>query len=821
MPGSSESVPHGSKGGNSRLGVFICRCGGNISNIINIEKLKETVRTWNPGGTAAVTGTAGSADSKSPVLMIADDEHLCSVEGQGKISDSIVKHGLERVVIAACSPLLHEETFMRCVENAGLNPYLLEIANIREQCSWSCEDTGKAGDKAAALVSGAVGRVMHALPLFRSKVERKKSVVVIGGGVSGITSALSLARQGFKVHLIEKRESIGGNMVRVGKVFAPDKLAEECALCALSPLMSEVARHPGIMLHTLSGVKSIKGCAGNFQVAAETLPSFVNVEKCIGCGACAEACPVSVPDWWNAGLKKRKAIYRPFPQAVPSTFTVDGESCTKCGECIEACAQGAIDLDMKPRTFSIDTGAVIIATGHGEYDASRKPELGYGKLEGVITQTELCRLTAVNGPTLGKLQRPSDGKPPRRVVMVQCVGSRDEKPGGRKYCSKVCCMVAIKHANHIKSFSPFTDVVICYTDLRTPGSYENYLRHAQENGVRFIRGKPGEILRQDDGTLIVRLEDTLSKGGEPVELETDLVVLSEGLEPSPGTVETAEALGVGTGEDGFIAEKHPKLKPVSTDVEGIFACGTALGPKDITESVVQAGAAAAKSSELLMGEIEMEPRAVEIDPSLCDSCRDCINACRYRALYEKNGTVAVDLVACVGCGGCIGVCRHGAISQKYCTDEMIYGQVSGILSGKPQGERTIIAFLDSKVAYIAADNAGANRMAYGDDVFVVRVPSTNRLGLKHVLYALEHGADGVFLGEGPENGPMGKMFGNIQNRYTAMRAELAKKGIDPKRVFFTKVYAPHFRGLVEKLDAFRRDVDSARTKTEPAKVSPG
>lgn len=815
---------------NRRIGVFLCECGGNISDAIALGEVTKSLE-----------------DIKDErIVSIETDEHLCSLQGQERIQESVKRNGLDAVVVCACSPQIHEKLFQKCLSDIGSNPYLLEIANIREGCAW-CTPKSKATEKSILLVRSAIEAAKRLVPLENMKLRSMKRAVVLGGGIAGMTTALSLARQGIRVHLLEKRSSIGGNMVRVGKVFSPDKLAEECALCSISPMMNEIASNRNISLYPLAMMAEVGGSAGNFKAVIEHGPHYIDSDKCISCGKCSTVCPVTVPDWWNANMKMRKAVYRPFPQAVPNHFTIDVDHCTKCGECVRVCRTGAIDLRKRVRRNTVSTGAIIIATGHKEYDASKKYEYGYGRFKDVITQTELARITAVNGPTLGRLVRPSDGRPPRRVVMVQCVGSRDEKPNAHAYCSKVCCMVALKHANYIKYYFPYTDVVICYTDMRALGRYEHYFRKSQENGVRFIRGKPGDIFESKDG-LTVRLEDTLNK--EIVELGADMVVLSEALEPSDGSVEYANLLGVSLNDDMFVKEKHPKLNPVETDVEGIFVCGTAQGPKDITESVLQAGAATSNVLELLKGDVQRSPFNAEISKEKCDNCGACVSVCRYKAIVNRESGDAkskadfgeerpsrgdgrgrqdkeegyeINQYACVGCGGCVAACRQGAILLAGWSDDRIMGAISGLLAEKMKGEqrgasgkereeggkagRRIIAFLEGQIAYVSADNAGANRMEYGSEFLIVRVPSTARLTAPLIVEAFRKGADGVFFGEGAENGPMGRMFDFAQENFAEIRAEVGKAGFNPRRMFFARVYAPHFRGLIDRFNQFSKTLD--------------
>ena len=764
------------------IGVFLCRCGGNISDTVDIEKL------------------ASSIDAK----VVKDFENLCSMKCQKNIRDIILEEELDRVVIAACSPITHEKTFRNHI--APLNPYLLEIANIREHCSWVHSDKNKATEKAISLTNAAVERVQYARPLDAIVRKTKKSAAVIGGGISGITAALSLAKQGIEVHIIENKPTVGGNMIKIGKVFSPEKLAEECSLCLFNPLINEAVQHSNINIMTNSEIKSSERKAGNFNLLIERKPGHVNEDKCTACGNCADICPVEVPNEWNENLMTRKAIYKPFPQSVPDIYTIDDENCIKCGKCEKVCKMNAIDINMKGEIVPLNVGSIVIATGHKGFDLKKRPEYGYGRYDDVITQMELARIMGVNGPTDGKLLRPSNGKIPRRVVMVQCAGSRDEKPEGKRYCSKVCCMVSLKHASFIKHYYPDTEIVICYTDMRTPGMYENYFRHVQSKGIKLVRGRPGDITKKGEN-IIVRLEDTLRR--EPIEIETDMVVLSEAMEPSEGTLKVAETLNVGLTEDMFVKEKHSKIKPVATDIEGIYVCGTAQGPKDITESVSQANAAASKVSEMINGGLEVEPTIAVVDGRQCEMCGNCVDACKYKAIYIHNERISVDPVACNGCGMCISKCENNAIDIMGQTDAQIFAMIEGMLKERKEGERRILAFVDY-IGYVAADNIGINRISYPESVRIIRVPSINRLMPKHILFAFENGADGIFLGEYPDE----VLYSSIQEKVDEFKAALVKNSIDTDRLMYYKVYAPYFRGLANKLTEFDKQVGKALDKLE-------
>ena len=580
-----------------RVGVFICHCGKNIAGGVDINALMEY------------------AKQLPDVVFVADNKFSCSEEGQTTIQNAIRKHNLNRIVVAACDPNLHSATFKRCAERAGVNPAFTELIDIRK---WTMPGSPQKVDPEQALKNskGLIGRtvkrirVKRIIPQVEVKVE--PAVLVIGGGVAGVEAALDLADKGYKVFLVERLPTIGGKMALLYKVFPTN----DCAPCILAPKTAYANIHPNITLLTNSEVTDVKGYVGNFQVTVLRTPRYVDEKKCTGCGVCTEKCPVRTSNQYAAGLGERKAIYIPFPQAIPRKAVIDSEHCLYfqkgvCRICEKFCPADAIDFEQKPKTIQLRVGAIVVATGFEEYNPSEKSEYGYGLYPNVITQLQLARLLDIDGPTKGRLLRPSDGKEPKTILMIQCVGSREEET--HPYCSSVCCMYALKHAQIIKEMVlPEAEIYISYTDMRTTGKgFEEYYKQTRDLGVTFIRGKPSAI-QEDPETknLIVSVEDTLL--GEPIRLNVDMVVLSCAMVPSEGNEKLAKILGINLDENGFFKEAHPKLRPVETNIQGIYICGCAQGPKDIPDSIVQAKAAAScVDSELRKGKILLPEHIVK------------------------------------------------------------------------------------------------------------------------------------------------------------------------------------------------------------------
>jgi heterodisulfide reductase subunit A len=646
-----------------KIGVYICHCGLNIASTVNVQKLTEFAQ-----------GLEG-------VVIARDYPYMCSDPGQELIKKDIKEYGLTNVVVASCSPTMHGPTFQKVCEEAGLNPYMFQMVNIREHVSWVTDDVEKATEKAKLLVAAAVNRVKFHEPLEKIHVPLTQSVLIVGGGITGIEAALKLANSGKKVYLVEREPSIGGRMAQLEKTFP----TLDCASCILTPKMVDVASNPNITILAYSEIKEVSGYIGNYKVKVVKKPRYVDENKCIGCGLCATKCPSKVLDEFNMGLSYRKAIYIPFPQAVPRKYTIDRERClyfTKniCRVCERFCPTKAINFEQKPEEITLEVGAVILATGYDVFDPSVIKRYGYGRYKNVYTGLEVERLTSASGPTNGRIIL-RDGRTPSTVVIIHCVGSRDENY--HVYCSRVCCMYAMKLAHLIKERAPNSTVYELYIDIRAHGKgYEEFYRRVQEEGVIFIRGKAAEITESDNGKLIVTFEDTLL--GKVQQIEADMVVLATALEPRKDARELARIFNIPVDKNGFFLERHPKLAPVSTVNRGVFVAGACQGPKDIPDSVAQGAAAAAEALALLsQGVVEAEPVIAEVNKDLCSGCRICISVCPYNATVfdRESKTASVQEVLCQGCGTCVASCPSGArtLRQRGFTDKQILAEIEAIL----------------------------------------------------------------------------------------------------------------------------------------------
>jgi len=648
-----------------RIGVYICHCGSNIEGTVN---------------TGAV---AQFAQDLEGVVVTRDYKFMCSEPGQELIKKDIKELGLNRVVVASCSPTMHEPTFRRACQEAGMNPYLFEMANIREQVSWVTEDKEKATEKAKALVSAAVRRVYYHQPLETREVPVNPNTLVVGGGIAGIQAALKIADSEHKVYLVEKDPSIGGHMAQLDKTFP----TLDCSACILTPRMTQVGSHPYIELLTYSQVEEVSGYIGNFKVKIRKKARYVDEDKCTGCGLCQTKCPWKVDSEFEAGMGKRKAIYTPFPQAVPNIPVIDTEHCAyflngKCRACEKFCEAEAIDFEQKDKVIEVEVGAIIMATGFQVFDPTPIYSYGYKRLDNVITSLEFERMVNSSGPTEGNIVL-KNGSEPESIAIIHCVGSRDEKY--HEYCSRVCCMYSMKFAHLIKEHTS-AQVYEFYIDIRSFGKgYEEFYNRILNEGTVFIRGRPAEVTNvaetpEEEGKLIVQFEDTLV--GRQSRLPVDMVVLSCALEPQPDVEAIARLFNISRSGDGFFLEKHPKLEPVSTMTDGIFLAGCCQGPKDIPDTVAQASAAAAEALSMISrGRVEIEAATAVIDERICSGCQACLEVCPYSAIDfdEEKKVCRVNQALCKACGACTTACFSHAINLEHFTNEQIVAEMEGAL----------------------------------------------------------------------------------------------------------------------------------------------
>jgi len=758
-----------------RIGIFVCECGGNIGDVIDVKAVVDAVKNWEN------------------VVIAKQNRYLCSKPAQEMIVESIKKNNLDRVIVASCTPRMHLTTFQSVLERAGLNPYMLEFVNIREQSSWvhGPHASAEATKKAISLIRGGYERSKLLEPLETISEKGSREILIIGGGIAGITAALQLGYSGYKVHLVERRPSIGGNMAKLTKVFP----TLDCAQCILTPRMAEVGRNPNVNLLTYAEVQEVSGRPGNYYVKIFMKPRGVDVEKCRSCGVCAKVCPVTVPDEFNEGLSQRKAAYIEFPQAVPSAYVIDFDACNKCGKCEQLCPAKAININDTGKTVELHVGAIILATGYQLYDARRLDIYGYGVYKDVITMMDLERLTSATGPTGGYIKR-ADGSDVRKMAIVLCAGSRDKNH--IPYCSRICCMYSLKQAFVLKKMLGI-DVTIYYIDIRATGKgYEELYWRDQEAGVVFIKGKVAEVYKNsENGKLVVLAEDTLT--GETREDEYDMVALAIPMVPPAGLKELADKMKVAIGEDGFITEKHPKLDPVDSLVTGIFACGCTLSPKDVRDTVSDALGAAAKAALFLKSEyVTTSPEKAFVIADLCNGCEACVQVCPVNAISMVEGKAKIDPFQCTGCGACIPVCPQEAIDFKNATTKQILATLKGVLAEKQPDEVRVVAFVDKNVGYTGMDFLGLDRANYPENIRIVAVPSTAILGLKHLLYAFVYGADGVLVIEGSEE--IDEHF--TKKRMIEFRQELAKYGVEGMRVRYSYVPLPVYKKAAELFTMF-------------------
>jgi heterodisulfide reductase subunit A len=650
-----------------RVGVYICHCGTNIAGTVDINDVAEFAQTL------------------PDVAVARDNKFMCSSEGQKIIGKDIKENGLTRLVVAACSPHMHELTFRAAAKKAGMNPYLFEMCCIREHNSWITNDTKAATKKAKALVAAAVYRVRNHRPLEPIFVDINPNTLIVGGGIAGIHAALEIADAGYKVFLVEREPSIGGHMAQVDKTFP----TLDCSACILTPKMFSVGQHPNIDLFTYSEIGSVKGFIGNYDVQIRQKPRFVNTTLCTGCGICQQKCPTKVvDDVHEAGLGYRKVIYSPFAQAVPKYPVIDVKNCLffktgKCRICEKECPTNAIEFEQKEEVLDLKVGNVILATGYSLFDPRLVPQYGYGRHPNVFTSLEFERMLNASGPTDGKIVLRDGETRPESVAIIHCAGSRDKNY--HEYCSKVCCMYSLKFAHMIMEKTG-AEVYNFYIDMRTPGKqYEEFYRRLQNEGAHFIRGRAAMVMdtpfnAEEEGRLVVQVEDTLL--GMQRRIPVDMIILSPAIEPRTDSKDVAKIFGLGCDAEGFFTERHPKLAPVSTMTDGVFIAGTCQGPKDIPESVAQAGAAASRVLSIISkGKVELEPIKAIIEKEFCSGCRICNDLCPYNAIsfLEEEKVSEVNAALCKGCGTCVAACPSQAITGSHFTADQIMSEIEGIL----------------------------------------------------------------------------------------------------------------------------------------------
>jgi heterodisulfide reductase subunit A len=648
-----------------KIGVYICHCGLNIADTVDVEEVTKYAATL-------------------PAVVVARNyKFMCSDPGQSMIKEDIKELGLNRIVVASCSPLMHEPTFRHAIQEAGVNPYLFEMANIREHCSWITEDHGEATEKAKALVGAAVRRVYYHQPLEVREVPVNPDTLIVGGGIAGIQAALEIADSGHKVYLVERDPSIGGHMIQFDKTFP----TLDCSACILTPKMTSVGMHPHIELMTYSEVEEISGFVGSFKAKIRKKARYVNEDKCNGCGVCVTKCPWTADSEFDLALGKRKAIYTPFAQAVPNIPVIDTEHCAyflkgKCRACEKFCELGAIDFEQADKIVEVEVGNIIIASGYDAFDPTPISQYGYGRFDNVYTGLEFERICNAVGPTSGKIVL-RDGSEPKSIAIIHCVGSRDENY--HEYCSRVCCMYSLKYSHLIKERTG-ADVYQMYIDMRCFGKgYEEFYDRVSNEAANFIRGKVAKVTdeavnEEEKGKLIAVVEDTLL--GSMLRIPVDMVILATALEPREDAAEVAKLFGISRSADGFFLERHPKLDPVATMTDGVFIAGCCQSPKDIPDTVAQASAAAARVLALIAkGSVELEAATAVIDEEKCSGCRICSLLCPYSAIsfIEDEKISRINEALCKGCGTCVAACPSGAITHKQFTTEEIAAEIEGVL----------------------------------------------------------------------------------------------------------------------------------------------
>jgi len=791
-----------------RIGVFICHCGLNIAGVLDIKELVEF------------------AKALPDVVYVKDNRYTCADPGQDEIRKGIKEHNLNRVIVAACSPRMHEPTFRRTVSEAGLNPFLFEMANIREFSSWCHPSTPKeATEKAKDLIKMAVAKARLFRPLETMEVPVTNKALVVGGGIAGMNAALDLADMGFKTYLLEKGESIGGHMAQLDKTFP----TLDCSICIEGPKMVDVGRHPNIEIISFADLLSVSGFIGNFKVKIRKNPRYVVADNCTGCGECREVCPIEYPNEWDMSLGVRTAISVPFDQAVPLIYTINKDYCIECFKCVDACgARRAINFEQEPEEIELEVGTIIVSTGYDIYLPYDDPLYGYGKYANVITSLEFERLILAAGPTVGKVVRASDGKKPHTIAFIQCVGSRDINK--YPYCSNFCCMYTLKHVIQLKEkYKEDVEVYVFYMDMRSNfKGFEEFYQRARELGANFVRGRVSRVFEvPETKNLIIHVEDTAL--GQPIEVEAEMVVLATAAIPKKGTDEMARILNVTRGADGFFMESHPKLKPIDAPTAGIFFAGACQAPKDIPYCVSQGSGAASRAATVLSKPTwKIEPIIAVVDPDKCRNvktkCGICAQKCPYGAIKAENGKPAqVTIAMCHGCGTCVAECPADAISQMHFTDAQIFAQIRAALETNPEDK--ILGFLCNWCSHAGADLAGTSRFEYPPTIRPIRVMCSGRVDRDFILEAFRLGAGAVLVSGCHLPYDCHYISGNVQMkaRMDALAPMLQKLGLSPERFrveFISASEGVKFAEVVREMTEQMHVLGKDRIEAENEKLRP-
>ncbi len=772
-----------------KVGVFLSDCGKQLSEILDFNTLTNYVK------------------KVSDVALIGKSNEFWRGKGLQSIVDAVKDGKINRVVVAESLPKLSVVSIVQAVEEAGLNPYLVEVIDLKDHCAWPHRETPKeATEKAKAMLLAAIERAKLLEPIDKLEFPALKSALVIGGGIAGMQTAVDLAELGFEVHLVEKEPFLGGLAARAGRFFPTD----DCAICIQSPTSdvktitntsrkcvyrSGFSEIPNLNILANSRVVAIEGVPGKYEVTIERKPRYVSELKCVACDLCTTVCPVEVPDEYNAKLKTRKAIYMNIPNVHPPVYVIDESICKfyDCAKCVEVCPTNAIELGQKSESITLNVGTIIAATGFQEFDSSIIKEYHYDDYPDVITNLELARMIDGFGPTGGVIVKPSNRKPVRKIVFIQCVGSRDRR--WKEYCSSICCMISLKHASLIKSAYPDTDVTICYIDIRTTGrEHEYYYERAREMGIKFVKGRPTEISREPEtGKLIVDVEDALLH--RFLELDADLVVLAPAMVPSEGTKELAEItrslsrFEALLDEDGFFKEYNAKLRPTETKLRGIYICGGATFPKDAPTTSLHAHSAALKAAKFMNnGKIVKDQRTAVVAEEYCGDCVFCPVTCPYGAIdlvptTEEHFVARISDLMCEGCGVCVGTCPLNAIELRHSRPNQMLAQMKGLMSVNGTSKPLVLAICCSECGGTAVDSSGMAMIRYPANVRVMKVPCTGILQVHQFLEAFKAGAEGVMVVGCKSDGCHYEVgIQKAEKKVELARVLLKEYGIDPKRL---------------------------------------